>query len=117
MGRDKIKTIVILQVILAVYSVCGILSKSAANVPFLGFQFCCYYAGMIVLLGAYAVLWQQIIKRLPLTVAFANKAITVVWGIVWGILLFNETITPLQVAGAGLIILGIVLYSTEVTEE
>ncbi len=111
MDRDKIKTIVILHAILAVYSVCGILSKSAANVPFLGFQFCCYYAGMIVLLGVYAVMWQQIIKRLPLTVAYANKAVSVVWACIYGVFFFQEKLTMGKLIGGLLTIAGVILFA------
>lgn len=116
MNREKITYIIILQLILALYSVSGILSKMVASYQFLSFEFCCYYSGILFLLGVYAIVWQQVIKHLPLTVAFANKAITVIWGIIWGIMFFNETITIGQLVGAGIIITGIVLYSTDNTE-
>ena len=57
------------------------------------------------------MIFQQIIKRLPLTTAFANKAITVVWGIVWGFLFFGESINALKVAGALLVVAGVVVYA------
>ena len=50
-------------------------------------------------------------KRLPLTTAFANKAVTVVWGIIWGALFFKEPVTIGKIAGAVLVILGVVLYA------
>lgn len=113
MNKEKAIAVVALHLILIIYSISGILSKSAANVQFLSLEFCIYYAGIIAILGVYAVVWQQIIKRLPLTVAFANKAVTVVWGIIWGIIFFNEVVTVGQLIGAGVIIAGIVLYSTD----
>lgn len=99
-----------LHLLLMVYSTSGILSKLAAGVPFLSFQFCFYYGGIIGLLGIYAIGWQQIIKRMNLTTAFANKAVTVVWGIVWGALFFGETITVGKLLGAALVIFGVVLF-------
>ena len=48
---------------------------------------------------------------MPLTVAFANKAVTVVWGIVWGFVFFKEPITTGKVVGAVLVIVGIVMYA------
>ena len=57
---------------------------------------------------------QQILKELPLTVAFANKAVTVIWGIVWGLMFFNETVRPIQLIGASMIIIGIIIYSTAI---
>ena len=108
--RKHLKTLLALHLLLMVYSMSGICSKLAANVPFLSFQFCLYYAAIIGLLGVYAIGWQQIIKRLPLTTAFSNKAVTVVWGILLGLLLFDETVTPRQIVGAVIIIVGIVLF-------
>ena len=64
-----------------------------------------------MLLGLYAIGWQQIIKRLPLTTAFANKAVSVVWGIIWGCLIFKESITIGKVIGAILVVSGVVLYA------
>ena len=43
--------------------------------------------------------------------AFANKAITVVWGIIWGYLFFDEAITLKKLIGAALVMTGIVLYA------
>ena len=65
----------------------------------------------IALMGIYAVGWQQAMKRLPLTVAYANKAVTVVWGMFWGSICFNEPITAGKLAGSLLVILGVVCYA------
>lgn len=100
-----------LHLLLMVYSTSGICSKLAAGEAFLSPRFCLYYAVIIVLLGVYAIGWQQIIKRLPLTTAFANKAVTVVWGIVWGAAFFQEEITPKKLLGAAFIVIGVILYA------
>lgn len=108
---------VALHLILLMYSLGGVLGKFAASHPFLSFRFCLYYGGSIAILGVYAIVWQQIIKRLPLTAAFANKAVTVVWGIVWGALFFHEAVTAGKVTGAVLIMAGIVVYSSAEGEQ
>lgn len=105
-----VKNVLLLHLLLVVYSLNSIFSKLASAQPFLSLPFCLYYAGVIFLLGIYAIGWQQIIKRMDLTTAFANKAVTVVWGIVWGFLFFGETITAGKLLGAALVILGVVLY-------
>jgi drug/metabolite transporter (DMT)-like permease len=71
------------------------------------------YGAVLVILAFYALVWQQVIKRLPLTFAYANRAITVVWGIVWGYLFFGESVNPVMLVGAVIIICGIVLYATD----
>ena len=107
----KIKTLVLLHIMLMIYSMSGICSKLAAGQKFLSIKFCLYYGLIILLLGFYAIGWQQIIKRMSLTTAFANKAVTVVWGIIWGFVFFKESITPGKVVGAVLVIAGIVMYA------
>ena len=113
----KFQTLFLLHLMLMIYSMSGICSKLAAGEPFLSMKFCAYYAVVIALLGFYAIGWQQIIKRMPLTTAFANKAVTIVWGMVWGVLFFHETITPGKLAGAGLVILGVILFARADREE
>ena len=106
----------ILQLSLLIYSSSGICSKLAAGQRFLSAGFLFLYGGLICLLAVYAVLWQQVIKHLLLTTAYANKAITVVWGILFGILIFHETITLRQWIGGAVIITGVYLFVKADTE-
>lgn len=111
------KNILLLHFLLAFYSLGGIFSKRAAGTEFLSLEFFLNYGMVFVILGVYAIGWQQIIKRLPLSFAFANKAVTVVWGIVWGALFFSEPITVGKIVGACIIIAGIVLFATSEGED
>ena len=90
---SNIKYIAILHIVLFVYSILGIASKVASGKDFLSLEFCFYYGIVILNLFLYAILWQQIIKKIPLITAYANKAVTVIWGIVWGSLFFKEEIS------------------------
>ncbi len=110
-GSTRAGVLIALHVLLFVFSLSGFFSKNAAAQPFMSVEFVALYAGMLFILGVYAVGWQQILKRLSLTVAFANKAVTIVWGIVWGVLFFGETLTWQMVAGACIVIAGVVLFS------
>ena len=111
MLKGKKKYLLYLHILLIMYSLSAVCSKLASGTEFLSFQFCLLYGIVLFLLALYALLWQQIIKHLPLTFAYANKAVTVVWGIMWGLLLFGERITPGKVLGAVFVICGIVLYA------
>lgn len=114
----KIKTLFGLHLLLMVYSCSGILSKLAAGCDFFSLEFCLLYGGILFLLGLYAIGWQQVLKRLPLTTAFSNKAVTIVWGIIWGALFFAEPINLPKAIGALLIIAGVVLFShAEIDQE
>lgn len=111
MQSQKVKTIIELHVLLMIYSLSGVCSKMASKYDFLSFKFCVFYGILILLLGIYALVWQQIIKRIPLTTAFANKAVTVVWGIIWGTLFFHEEVSFWRIAGACFVIAGVILFA------
>lgn len=111
MMKSKLKVLFLLHLLLMIYSMSGICSKMASKQPFLSPKFCLFYGCIILLLGFYAIGWQQIIKRLPLTTAFANKAVTVVWGIIWGAVFFEESITVGKILGAVLVVSGVALYA------
>ena len=113
MKKGNLKYLLVLHVMLMLYSLSGIASKLAAKQPFMSFRFCLCYACIILLLGVYAIGWQQVIKRLPLTTAFANKAVTVVWGIIWGFLVFSEPVTVGKLVGAAMVIVGVVIFARE----
>ena len=104
------KWFLLLHVILGVYAGSSVCSKLAARQPFLSAAFILLYGLMLAALVVYAVGWQQVIKHLPLTTAYANKAVTVVWGILLGLAVFGEAVTLRRVIGAVIIICGIVLF-------
>jgi len=111
MKKNNIKTILILHCCLFLFSLSNVCSKQASSYDFLSGKFIIFYSLTILILGIYAIAWQQIIKRMPLSLAFANKAITVVWGLIWGLILFNENITIGKIIGVILLVTGIILYS------
>ncbi len=111
--KSEKKTFLGLQLLLLFYSLGGICSKMAAGQPFLSPKYILYYGMVLFILAVYAIGWQQVIKRLPLITAYASKAVTVIWGVVWGMLVFKEKITVTNVAGAVVIIAGILLVVSE----
>jgi drug/metabolite transporter (DMT)-like permease len=99
-----------LHLLLLLFSLTTVLSKLAAGEEFLSPRFCLFFGGEFVLLGIYALGWQQILKRLPLTLAYTNKAVTLVWSMVFGVLLFHETVSLKQVIGCALAVAGVALF-------
>ena len=110
-NRMRKKAYILLHVLLLLYAASTVLSKLAAGEEFLSPRFLLYYGGVLALLAVYALGWQQVIKRLPLTAAYANKAVTVVWGLAAGMLFFGEPLTAGKAAGAVLVIAGVVLFA------
>lgn len=91
------------------YSFTGIFSKAAAGKDFLSFEWIMLYAAVIFLLGVYALLWQQVLKKIPLNVAYANKAVNVIWGMILGAVVFGEQITVQNIIGSLIVVAGVVL--------
>lgn len=107
--RPGLKDYVFLHAMLFLYGAGGIFSKTAASKPFGSFEFFLFYGLMLFNLAVYAVLWQQVLKRFPLSTAFSNKSVTIVWGMLWGAVIFGESITPMMIVGCLLILVGIYL--------
>ena len=107
-----LKYIVILNVIIMLYSLGNVCSKTAASKPFLSFEFIFFYGLVLLILGIYAILWQQILKKLPLNVSYANKSVTIIWAIIWGVIFFKETVTLNMIIGAAVVFIGILLMVT-----
>lgn len=111
MKKNKNLIYLLLHGILVVFSLVAVCSKFASAQQFMSVRFILAYGTMLLILGFYAIAWQQIIKRVPLTMAYANRAVTVIWGMIWGMLFFKETITPGKIIGCLIIIIGIILFS------
>lgn len=109
--KIKIKNMIILHILLLLYSLCGVFSKLAAGYKFFNLKFIILYVLEMSMLLIYAIGWQQVLKRLSLTIAFSNKGITVLWSLVWGIFFFDEPISTSKIVGASLVIIGIIIYS------
>ena len=100
-----------------IYSFYTVLGKIAAKYEFLSLHFCIFYCILILILFIYALLWQQVLKVIPLSFATANKASTIVWGMLWSFLFFQEEITIKKIFGAAIIIFGIILLSSTTNTE
>ena len=109
-SEGRLRWILLLQAALLIYSTSGLFSKNASAQKFLSPGFILFYGGMIMVLGIYAVLWQQVIAHVPVTTAYANKAITVIWGVILGKVFFGENIKPLQGVACLVIIAGTVMF-------
>lgn len=115
--KFQIKDILMLQIVFFIYSINSVVAKFAsAQEPF-SLNFILLYGLELCVLGVYAILWQQLIKRMELSVAYSNKAVVLLWAMVFGALLFKEQITLTKVAGILLVIAGIVVMNSEEVKE
>lgn len=103
-GLCKIKQYGLLYFSLLLYSLVFVFYKFTASSLI-------YYGAALVCLGLYALLWQQILKTMPLVTAYANKGIVIIYGMFWGKVLFGEAITWNMLLGAVLIVIGMVIVA------
>ena len=106
------KVILCLHLILFLYSLESVCSKMAAAQEMFSFKFFLFYGLVLFFLFFYALAWQRILKYMPLTVAYANKGITIIWGMIWGAVLFNERISLKTIIGGVIILIGIYMVVT-----
>lgn len=68
-------------------------------------------AGLIFIQGIYAIIWQQIIKKIDLSVAYVNKGVTMIWTLIWSVVLFSEKLQIRDIVGTIIILMGIVVIN------
>lgn len=102
--KITLKDILILQAVVTVYTFAGVIGKLAAGQGTAGFLL--LYGAEIVVLGIYALLWQQMIRKFELSVAYANRAVALVWSLIWASLFFQEEITMKKIAGVVFVVVG-----------
>ena len=111
--KTKLKDICILQIVIAIYTLSTVCAKFASGQEFMSFQFILYYGIEMIILGVYAIIWQQLLKKFDVSIAYANKAMGLLWSIVWAILIFNDTITIKNVIGVIIVIAGTIIVNSE----
>lgn len=113
----KGKNIVLLQGVIIIYTISGVMSKAASAHRDDLLRFLIFFGLEFVLLGVYALLWQQMIKRFEISVAYANRSMAVVWSMVWAVVFFHDTITIQNIAGVVLVVAGIWIINTDTEGE
>jgi multidrug transporter EmrE-like cation transporter len=111
MKRINWKDFLMLQAVFMIYSISSVVAKFASGNEVMSFKFILFYGLDVLILGVYALLWQQVIKKFELSVAYANKAITLLWALIWGIVIFKEQITIGKVVGILLVMAGIFILN------
>ena len=114
-GRKSVTAglILLLQGSVMIFSLSSVMMKLAGTAPWLSARMILCYGAGIALLGVYAVCWQQFLKRMPLSLAYANRAMSMLWAMVFGYFLFGERIRWNMIAGAAVIAAGILLMVTD----
>ncbi len=111
MKKAGIGGFILLQISFLIYSCSSIVAKLASGNEVMSLKFILFYGLEVVILGVYAILWQQVIKKFELSVAYANKAVTLLWALLWSVLIFHEKLQWNHIAGVAIVIVGIVVLN------
>ena len=93
------------------------MAKQASGQPLFSVGFFGFYGAELLILGIYALLWQQMIKKFELSVAYTNRAMALLWSLIWAVVIFKDNITVKNVIGVALVIGGTIIVNGGRTEE
>lgn len=93
------------------YACVTIFTKYASQQEMMSINYLLGLGGAVVVMGIYAILWQQVLKRIELSTAYMFKGTSLVFVLLLAALLFDESITWTNIVGAMIIISGIALYA------
>ena len=104
--------IILLCFSIALYSLSGFFTKLAAGYAFMSMSYLLCLVAAVGVLGIYAVLWQMILKRVPLSVAYPFRSLGVVYGLAIAGFAFHEPITWQNMLGGAIVMLGLFIMTT-----
>ena len=107
--RASWKLILLLQLAILLFAGCTLLMKIAAQYEIFSRDWILLFGTGIAVLASYALVWQQFLKRLPLVTVYANRAVVMFWSMIFGALIFHETIRWNMIVGVAVIFLGVYL--------
>ena len=113
MKKISPKLILSLQLVVMLYTLSSVAAKMASGQAFLSLPFIVYYGVEILILGFYAIAWQQIIKRCDLSVAYANRSMAILWSLVWTVIFFHEALTVKNIIGVLIVFAGTMIVNSD----
>lgn len=96
-----------------VFSMSGIFLKSGAVYPVFSSSFLFRFAGGLLCVFCFALLWQQVLREYELMTAYAWRGVLFLWTFLWAVLFFGESVTLNNVIGAAVILCGVFMVSME----
>jgi uncharacterized membrane protein YjjP (DUF1212 family) len=93
------------------YSVGLVFSKLASQYYFVSIGFLLSIMMMSLMLATFAIIWQQVLKRVLLTTALLNAEVCLLWSALFGSLFFKEIITIKIIFGISLIVTGVFIVN------
>lgn len=94
-----------------IYACVGICTKMASLQPTGSWPYLLWFGGAVAIIALYALLWQQVLRRIELSTAYMFKGTTLIFTMLIAALLFGEHITTANIIGSLIIVTGIVILA------
>lgn len=109
----NIKSFALLYFSFFIYSLTSFFSKQAALTQMFSLKYFVLMFAVFFIFAVYAILWQQVLKQLPLSVAMANKPVVIILVALYSVVFFGEKLSISFLIGLTLIFTGIVIINKE----
>ena len=107
----NVKEIAALVGVNMVYACVGVCTKMAALQETGSWPYLLWFGGAVAIIAVYALLWQQVLRRIELSTAYMFKGTTLIFTMLIAALLFGEHITIPNIVGSIIIVTGIVILA------
>lgn len=104
----KIKSILLALILYMFFSLSSVFMKLASLEPNLVYKII-FFGCSIVTLAIFSIAWQILLKKYDLSKVYCFKATTIIWGMLYGFLIFKEEINFYMIIGALITIIGVVI--------
>lgn len=105
------KKVLLLCACFLIASSSGVFLKFASMHEFLSFQYVLYFGITVFVMAVYAILWQEVLKLIPLNKAYLYKSSGIGISLMYAYIIFGEKITVHNIIGCAMIIAGIMILS------
>jgi drug/metabolite transporter (DMT)-like permease len=103
--------ILLLLFVYQFYASISVATKFTSRHVFLSSYYCLGLFVVFLMMGVYAILWQQVLKRVDLSLAYMFKGSGLIFLLILCSTVLNEPITWQNLLGSVFIITGIVLFA------
>ena len=92
-----------------IYSLALVAGRLAGNYALISIPAILLSGLTFFLLGVFATFYQSILRSVPLTKAYAGRVVTILYGMIFGSIIFSDKITLNMLLGTAVIITGVVM--------
>lgn len=111
--QNSLKNYVFLHLSILLFSFTSVFTKLASiefnKTGVYGWKLYLFLFLMLLNCFVYALVWQKVIKRFELSVAYANKSVYLIWTQIWAVLIFREVLTVQNIIGLMIVLAGVLV--------